>query len=566
MAERPRTGSLSAANVAWHLTQMAASQPERLAIACPANGLLWSSHQRFDELSFRQLDEWSQDLARGLVLAGIRKGTRVVLLVPPGPEFFAAVFALMKTGAVMICIDPGIGVGAMGRCIDHSQPHAIIGSPKAHVARRLLGWGRDTNKLNIIAARNSFALAGDSRPKRTLHSLAESGAKAPATELAATDADDLAAILFTSGSTGPPKGVLYSHATFQSQIRMLRECYGIRPGEIDLSTFPLFALFAPALGMSAVIPKMDFTRPARVSPANIIGAVKRYQVTSLFGSPALLRRLVQDNKRRPDTLPSLRRIISAGAPVPASVLAELVPMLDAGVQIHTPYGATEILPVSSLASDVILGETAACTAAGQGVCVGAPLDGVEARILSISDGPHADVDPLGLTPGAIGEIIVSGPNLSLGYDRLEDAQRHARFCDSQGRRWHRMGDSGYIDVQGRLWFCGRVAHRVVTLEGRFFPIPCEGVFNTHPKVYRSALVRLGTIEDTRPGLCVELEARTPKQDQVRIRAELLDIGAGFEHTKAIREIFFHSAFPVDIRHNAKIDRERLGEWARSRTT
>ena len=272
MAEQPRTDSVAGANVAWHLTQMAASEPDRLAIACPASGVPWSSPHKFNELSFRQLDEWSQDLARGLVLAGIGKGTRVVLLVPPGPEFFAAVFALMKTGAVMICIDPGIGVSAMGRCIDHSRPHAIIGSPKAHVARRLLRWGRETNKLNIIAARNGLALVGDSRPKRTLHSLADSGANAPATELAATDADDLAAILFTSGSTGPPKGVLYAHATFQAQIRMLRECYGIRPGEIDLSTFPLFALFAPALGMSAVIPKMarSGSPPTRMVFATVV--------------------------------------------------------------------------------------------------------------------------------------------------------------------------------------------------------------------------------------------------------------------------------------------------------
>jgi acyl-CoA synthetase (AMP-forming)/AMP-acid ligase II len=169
-----------------------------------------------------------------------------------------------------------------------------------------------------------------------------------------------------------------------------------------------------------------------------------------------------------------------------------------------------------------------------------------------------------LAPGDIGEIIVSGPNLSLGYDRLEDAQRHARFRDVQGRRWHRMGDSGYMDESRRLWFCGRVAHRVVTPSGDFFPIPCEGVFNTHPKVYRSALIRLGSVDSARPGLCVELEANTPNHEQATIRAQLLDIGAGFEHTKAIREIFFHRAFPVDIRHNAKIDRERLGEWARSR--
>jgi acyl-CoA synthetase (AMP-forming)/AMP-acid ligase II len=557
------------ANIASHLRHMAATQAQRLAIACPRAGLSsllpWPSG--FTELSFKQLDDWSENIARGLVLAGIGPGTRVVLLVPPGPEFFAAVFALMKSGAIMVCIDPGIGVRALGRCINHSLPRAIIGSSKAHLARRMFAWGRDTNRLNIIATDNALVLSGDPQPTRTLRSLCEAGEACTNRDLGAlpiVDAHDTAAILFTSGSTGPPKGVIYSHATFQAQIQMLRSSYGIKPGEVDLSTFPLFALFAPALGMSAVIPKMDFTRPARVRPANIIDAVQRYNVTSLFGSPALLRRLGHWNRRHPHTLPSLRRVICAGAPVAASVIADLLPMLNRSTHLHTPYGATEILPVSSIDSHEILTQTATQTALGKGVCVGQPVSGVDARIIEISDAAHVDADPISLEAGVIGEIIVSGANLSLGYDRLDDAQRKARFCDARGRRWHRMGDSGYIDEQGRLWFCGRVAHRVVTRERIYYPICCEGVFNTHPKVYRSALVRLDSGRDTRPALCVELEVGTAKSTRAKILAELLEIGARFEHTQSIHKLFFHLAFPVDIRHNAKIDREQLGHWASAR--
>jgi acyl-CoA synthetase (AMP-forming)/AMP-acid ligase II len=223
-----------------------------------------------------------------------------------------------------------------------------------------------------------------------------------------------------------------------------------------------------------------------------------------------------------------------------------------------------MLPVSTISSDEILTQTAPQTALGKGVCVGRPVATVEARIIAISAAAHPDADPVGLTAGVIGEIIVSGPNLSLGYDHLDHAQAMARFCDLQGRRWHRMGDSGYFDEQGRLWFCGRVAHRVVTHDRNYYPIPCEGIFNTHPKVYRSALIRLGSQHEARPGLCVELEANTAKRTRNKIRTELLEIGGGFEHTQAIREVFFHPAFPVDIRHNAKINRERLGDWARSR--
>jgi len=519
----------------------------------------------FTELSFKQLDDWSHNIARGLLQSGIGKGTRVALLVPPGPEFFAVVFALMKAGAIMICIDPGIGLRALGRCINHAQPRAIIGSRKAHLARRFLAWGYSSNRLNIHVARVPLILPGDRQPNRSLHSITEAGKREDTIPLPVINAEDPAAILFTSGSTGSPKGVIYTHATFQAQIRMLRECYDISPGEVDLSTFPLFALFAPALQMSAVIPKMDFTRPARVRPRNIIQAVNRYGVTSLFGSPALLRRLGRWNRRYPHTLPSLRRIISAGAPVQAAVLADLVPMLVPEARIHTPYGATEILPVTTIASDEILAETSAQTALGKGICVGRPVAKVQVRIMEIGVAVVANGDPVWLNIGAVGEIVVTGPNLSLGYDGLDDAQRRARFSDARGNNWHRMGDAGYIDDQGRLWFCGRVAHCVIAADRTYYPIPCEGVFNDHPQVYRSALIRLETSGDIRPGLCVELEARVSSVSRQHIRDELLNMGSRFEHTRGIREVFFHPAFPVDIRHNTKIDRARLGRWARSRS-
>ncbi len=564
MAQRDADSySTTQVNVASHLSDMAVRQPQRLAIACPASRT-WPWATDFMELSFKQFDDWSDDIARGLIQAGIGKGIRVALLVPPGPEFFAVVFALMKSGAIMVCIDPGIGLGALGRCLNHSKPQAIIGSRKAHLARRMFAWGRSSNRLNIHIARVPFILPGEKQATRSLQSIAEAGKGTNTTLFPTLKAEDPAAILFTSGSTGPPKGVIYTHATFQAQIRMLRECYDISPGEVDLSTFPLFALFAPALGMSAVIPKMDFTRPARVRPRNIVQTVNRYKVTSLFGSPALLRRLGRWNQSHPPTLPSLHRVISAGAPVQSGVLADLVPMLASETRIHTPYGATEILPVTTIDSDEILAETAARTALGKGICVGRPVAEVQIGIIDMNVDVPMNGDPSWLDPETMGEIVVAGPNLSFGYDNCEEAQRRARFSDSQGRSWHRMGDTGYIDDQGRLWFCGRVAHCVVTTDRTYYPIPCEGVFNSHPLVYRSALIRLEDSDGKRPGLCVELETKVSAVVRQKIRAELLDMGSCFEHTRAIREVFFHPAFPVDIRHNAKIDRERLGRIVRSK--
>jgi acyl-CoA synthetase (AMP-forming)/AMP-acid ligase II len=247
------------------------------------------------------------------------------------------------------------------------------------------------------------------------------------------------------------------------------------------------------------------------------------------------------------------------------VLADLVPMLAPEARIHTPYGATEILPVTTIASDEILTETAAQTALGKGICVGRPVAEVQVKIIEIVVEPVENRDPVWLNAGVVGEIVVTGPNLSLGYDDFEEAQRRARFSDSQENNWHRMGDTGYIDDQGRLWFCGREAHCVIAGDRTYYPIPCEGVFNDHSCVYRSALIRLETPDGIRPGLCVELESRVSAVSRQKIREELLEMGSRFEHTREIREIFFHPAFPVDIRHNAKIDRERLGRWARSRS-
>jgi len=407
----PVHSSLAAANanIAGHLTMMARSQPQRLAIAC-AKWSLWPGRTNFNELSFKQLDDWSHNIAQGLLKQGIGKGTRVALLIPPGPEFFATVFALMKIGAIMICIDPGIGIWALGRCLDKARPRVMIGSPKAHLARWIFGWGRDSNQFNIFTSKTAVEFPGERCSTLTLSALAATGGQMESAAKNIMLESDPAAILFTSGSTGPPKGVIYSHGNFQAQVHLLRECYGIRPGEVDLSTFPLFALFAPALGMSAVIPKMDFTRPARVRPGNIINAIHHYGVTSLFGSPALLRRLGRWNRRRQLTLPSLRRVLSAGAPVHASVLTDLVPMLKSPTCIHTPYGATEILPVTTIASDELLTQTAAETDHGKGICVGRAVPGVQIRILAL----HDETKTQWLHDSQTGEITVSGPNLSQG--------------------------------------------------------------------------------------------------------------------------------------------------------
>ena len=532
-------------NIAAHLPRMAQQQPDTTAIIFP------KGNQR---LTFRELDQLSDKIAHGLVSAGITCGIRTVLMVTPSPEFFALTFALFKAGALPVLIDPGLGIKNLKTCLAEASPSAFIGIPRAQVARLLFGWGKQSMKTIITVGPRLF-WGGT-----TLEKLIQQSPDQPF-EMAATQADDQAAILFTSGSTGPPKGAVYSHGNFSAQVEALRQVYSIQPGEIDLPTFPLFALFAPALGMTAVIPEMDFTRPGSVDPQKIISAITTYNVTTMFGSPALINRVGRFGAEQGIKLPALKRVISAGAPVPASVLERFSKMLADGVEIFTPYGATESLPVCSIGSREILGETRTVTENGGGVCIGKPVESIRVEIIKISDEPVRIWDEsLKVSDGEVGEIVVQGAQVTRGYFQRPEADLLSKISDPTGAFFHRMGDLGRRDELGRLWFCGRKSHRVETAHGPLFTIPVEAIFNTHPAVFRSALVSIGAKGSQHPVICIELE-KGVTSNREQLRSELLSIAAAHPHTREISTILFHHAFPVDIRHNAKIFREKLAVWA-----
>jgi olefin beta-lactone synthetase len=545
-------------NVADYLPRRARSHPLTLALIQP-HGRERNGRPRYRHLTFRELDVECSTLARGLERIGIRRGMRTVLIVAPSLEFFVLTFALFKIGAILVLIDPGMGTKNLGVCLGEAEPEAFIGISKAHLARILLRWARGSVRV-VVTVGSRLGWGG-----HTLEQIRRLGMAKEPYPATSVRSDETAAILFTSGSTGVAKGAVYSHGIFAAQVEMLRRTYNIEPGEIDLPTFPLFGLFAPALGMTAVIPEMDATRPAHVDPRKILGAIAHFGVTNLFGSPALIRRVGGYGAAHGIRLPSLRRVISAGAPVPAKAIESFVSMLADGVQVHTPYGATEALPVSSIGSDEILRETRYKTGEGAGICVGRSVDGITVRIIRISDEPIPVWDDnLEVPRGEIGEIVVQGPIVTRSYHNRPESTALAKIADpAHGSLYHRMGDIGYFDEQGRLWFCGRKSQRVVTASGTFFTIPCEGVFNTPLNVHRTALVGVTRNGVTEPVLCVEREVSLPS-NEASLRRELLALGAAHPHTRAINTILFHNQFPVDVRHNAKIFREKLAVWAARR--
>jgi acyl-CoA synthetase (AMP-forming)/AMP-acid ligase II len=542
-------------NAASHLCRAAQSRPFKRAVVCPA-GRDRCGRVTYSQITFQQLDRESDRIAHGLQCAGIGRGVRTILMVRPSIEFFELIFAIFKVGAVPVVVDPGMGVRRMLTCFRSTRPQALIGVPLAHAVRTLFPNYFKTVKVWVTVGRRWF-WGGN-----TLKKLRQPAWKP--FEAARTARNDTAAILFTTGSTGPAKGAVYTHGNFDAQLRQIAAHLDFGPDEIDLSTFPLFALFYPALGVTAVVPDMDPTRPAQANPGRIIEAITDQGVTNMFASPALLERVGSYGRTRGIVLASLKRVISAGAPVPARTIELFASLLPEGADIHTPYGATEAVPVVSIRGSEVLSETRQLTDKGYGICVGRPINGIPVRIIMVSDDPiRRWKEELVVPPGEIGEIVVKGDLVSQGYFDNPLADALAKIPDNGGI-WHRMGDLGWMDKKGRIWFCGRKSHRVITSRETLYTIPCESIFNTHPLVHRSALVGIGPPNHQVPVVCIELKKGKGRIHRRTVRTELLELASRNDMTRDIRTILFHDSFPVDIRHNAKIFRERLAVWAARR--
>jgi acyl-CoA synthetase (AMP-forming)/AMP-acid ligase II len=550
-SRQPNSINVSFANVARFLPECARTRPSMCAVRAPlGDDPARLGFIAYAERTFAELNAESDAAARLFTERGITRGTRVLVLVSPGLDLLRCVFALFKIGAVPVLIDPGMRLKNFLASVRRSQPAALVAIAKAH-------WLALIFRSSLASAQIRVRVGG-----ARWESEIAARRKSEAFPLAPTLANELAAVLFTSGSTGAPKGVCYEHGFFEAQVRLIREKYNIQPGEIDLPMLPIFALFNPALGMTTIVPEMNPSRPASCNPARLVQAIKQNSVTNSFGSPALWNLVARHCEETGQSLPSLKRVLAAGAPVHPALLRRLKKLLPNGTA-HIPYGATEALPVSSISLEEVLGETWTLTEQGHGSCIGNLFPGVEVRILPQRDGPIAKLcDAPPLPTGQIGEIAVRGPSVTRIYDQLPEATLRAKIPveDPQDPSavWHRMGDLGYQDTQGRLWFCGRMAERVETAAGIYYTDCVEGVFNQHPRVARCALIGLGARPCQQPALVVEpVPTHFPRNQSEREKfcAELLTLAN--ENSPKFSQIFFKKKLPVDVRHNAKIHRLAL---------
>lgn len=537
-------------NVGAFLPRTARAHPELAAVIAPHGSAGWRT------TSYAELDARAAAIAHGLRALGLERGDRAALLVRPGLDLIAITFALFRLGAVPVVVDPGMGARALVRCLARTRPKAFLGIPVAHVLRRFHARELASVSIDVVVGPRWFPGA------RTLHQIEDhrAGDFAPVP----TAADDPAAILFTSGSTGPAKGVLYQHGAFAAQIEALKSLCRIERGEIDLACFPLFALFDAAFGATCVVPRLDPSRPGRCDPAAIVDALVKHRCTYTFGSPAIWTRVVPQAASRGVRFPHLRGAWIAGAPVAPRLVASFRALLGPDGDVHTPYGATECLPVASI-SGTELEQVRELVESGGGSCVGRAAPGAEIALVAVDDAPIR-AWPGARDRGELGEICVRGPVVTRAYVDDERANVLSKIEGDADGVWHRTGDVGWIDGDERLWIVGRKAHRIEAADGVHYPVPTENVCDLHPSVRRTALVGVGARGAQQAVLVVE-PARESARDAERTIAELATLrsqrlrAVGPNRPPEVTATLFHREFPVDVRHNAKIRREDLAAWA-----
>jgi acyl-coenzyme A synthetase/AMP-(fatty) acid ligase/pimeloyl-ACP methyl ester carboxylesterase len=529
-----------------------------------AAGTLWSAlARRADDhtpaivevggstVSWAVLDQRVRELAAGMAAAGVRPGQRIGLLLEPSADLTAAVYAAWRAGAVVVVADKGLGFVGMRRALRSAAVDHVIGGAAGLAAARLMGLpgGR------IAAGSVSDPLRRALGAEHSLNGLAARGRRAPTPAEPSPDQD--CAVVFTSGATGPAKGVVYRHRQVLSQLELLRSTYAVAKEDRLVAAFAPFSLLGPALGIGSVVPDIDVTAPETLTAAALADAASAVDATIVFASPAALRRVAATatglSAGQREALAGIRLLMSAGAPVPAALLQSLTTILPAA-ELRTPYGMTEVLPVTDIALDGILE-----AGPGEGVCVGHPLDSVEVGVSPLSAVGTAD-DPPVVQPDRTGEICVRAAHVKDRYADLWATER----ASARDPGWHRTGDVGHLDRHGRLWVEGRMAHVITTADGPVTPVGVEQRVESLPEVESAAAVGVGPPATQVLVVVVVLSGAAPGTRR-RPRTGLADAPL----TEAVRAaagtpvaaVLTTTDLPVDIRHASKVDRREVAARA-----
>ncbi|WP_369130866.1 alpha/beta fold hydrolase [Modestobacter roseus] len=505
-------------------------------------------------VSWAALHHRVEALAAGLRAAGVQPGHRVALLVEPSADLTASVYAVWRAGGAIVVVDRGLGVAGMRRALRGASVDAVIGTARGLAAARAMGLPGLRIAAGRLPATARRALGVD----HDLTELERLGRATGPVPDESTATDDRA-VLFTSGATGPAKGVVYTQAQVVAQIALVREAYGLTADDRFVAAFAPFAILGPALGIASAVPDIDVTAPGTLTAPALADAVAAVDATVVFAAPAALRRVVATAAELTDAqrgaLGRVRLVMSAGAPVPSSLLRALRDVLPAA-EAHTPYGMTEALPVTDVS---LAGIEAAEQEAGglpDGVCVGRPLPGVEVRVSPL-DATGAAVGPLGTAPGVTGEVCVRGAHVKDRYDALWITER----LSSRDAGWHRTGDAGHLDADGRLWIEGRLPHVVTTAAGPVTPVGVEQRVEQLPEVAAAAAVGIGPAGTQALVVVVVPAGRDARRPALQL--------ADDELTEAVREraavrvaaVLTARRLPVDIRHQSKVDRAEVARQA-----
>lgn len=548
-------------NLAEVVRKIAKEDPQRIAVIEP-KGRQLNGKRRYKKYTYARISADAESVAPGLREMGVAEGTRTVFMAPPGYESCVMQLALTRVGATTVWIDPAVGYLNVAERLRRIEPEAFVGLPIVHAGRLLFGWGSRLLRKTIVVGEPGFPGA---RSVKSLRRKAPAEPKAPA-----VSPDDPALVLYTTGSTGPAKPTLYLHRNFCEVLRIVRRSWRADEMEgipVDMPAFPAFSFVGLSMGGTVVVPPINFAleSPAKADPRAMLEVINDCGVKSMFASPVLLENLGRYAAAHGIKTPSFKRVIGGGAPITAAIMGPLMEMMGEGGEVASNYGATEALPSTEMEASEYLRETAPLTLKGVGICVGRPFPGIEIKIARMSDEPIPSMDNVEELPaGEIGEILLRGKHVSPAYFWDEESTRKNKIPDGEGSVWHRVGDAGYLDKKGRLWYCGRVSQRVKASGGDLFSLQCEPIFDAHPKVRRSGLVgvRRGAAEV--PVICIEVEQGVRQSELAGLRAELLELAAKHAVTKSISNILFHPGLPVDPRHNSKIERPKLAQWAAKR--